>query len=74
MKDKAEELRKQFQQENSRDDLFTVFHVKWLEQKLIDQQSKEEAKERCDKAIEYLNPTLDHSYFKAIRIASGIDD
>ena len=44
MKDKADELRKQFQQENSRDDLFTVFHVKWLEQKLIDQQSKEEAR------------------------------
>jgi len=56
MKDKAEELRKQFQQENSRDDLFTVFHVKWLEQKLIDQQSKEEAKESKWISVEDIPP------------------
>ncbi len=36
---RAEKLRKQFQKECPKDDLFTVFHVKWLEQKLINQQA-----------------------------------
>ena len=81
MKDKAEELRNIMDlidcSLRSSDDVPLLKSIWNMLSNIVsdlDQQSKEEAEERYDKAIEYLNPTLDHSYFKAIRIASGIDD
>ena len=37
----AEELRKQFKEENPREELFTTFHVRWLEDKVIAFQQQE---------------------------------
>ena len=42
----AEELRKQFKEENPREELFTTFHVRWLEDKVIAFQ-QDESETQC---------------------------
>ena len=48
----VEELREQFKAEHSQEDLFTVFHVKWLEDRLIKSQQPTIDREKVEEIID----------------------